>query len=92
MATPKFELIEEGELVTPAEPDSVLMANVLAGLKALPQKTAQTLSNCFALLTVATVFILALMIIPYTPSIYQLSGLTGYALFILAINVIARRK
>jgi hypothetical protein len=92
MATPKFEVIEEDEAAVQPEPDSALLANVLAGLKALPQKTANVLHNCFALLTVATVFILALMIIPYTPSIYQLIGLGGYCCFVIAINVIARRK
>jgi hypothetical protein len=92
MPAPKFEVIDDDN--EPAEspvPEPVLQ-NILAGLKALPQKTAHVLSNCFALLTVTTVFVLALMIIPYTPSVYQLVGLGGYCCFIIAINIIARKK
>jgi len=90
MAAPKFEVIEDDVPVEPI-PEPTL-SHILQGLKALPQKTAQTLSNLFALLTVATVFILSLMIIPYSPTVHQLCGLAGYCLFIIAINVIARRR
>ena len=89
---PKFEVIEDNE---PNEPAPAIPAHtldtILDGLKALPRKTAEVFAKCFALLTVATVFCLSLMIIPYQPSAYQLVGLGGYCLFIIALNMITRR-
>jgi hypothetical protein len=89
---PKFEVIEDNE---PNEPTPVIPAHtldtILDGLKALPKQTAHIIARCFALVTVATVFWLALLIVPYTPNVYQLVGLGGYALFVIALNVITRR-
>ena len=98
---PKFEVIEETDDETPPEiariraaeqPAPLTLDTILMGLKALPQRTAFALSNCFALLTVATVFWLALLIIPYQPDSRQLAGLAGYAIFVIAINLIVRHK
>jgi lipopolysaccharide export LptBFGC system permease protein LptF len=87
---PKFEVIED-DSSPPNEVPAHTLDTLLEGLKALPKRTAQILSDCFALLTVATVFCLALMIIPYQPNTQQLIGLGGYALFVIAVNVITRR-
>jgi hypothetical protein len=90
---PKFEIVEEQD-VKPAPPPAIppqTLDTILLGLKALPKRIALAVSNCFALLTVATVFWLALLIIPYQPNSFQLAGLAGYALFVIAINVIIRR-
>ena len=89
MPAPKFEVVDESsEQDIPAH----TLDTLLMGLKALPQRMAFALSSCFALLTVATVFVLAWMIVPYAPTLYQLIGLAGYALFVLAVNVISRRR
>jgi len=89
---PRFEVVEETDDQAPKEtiPNETL-DTILLGLKALPKKTALALSNCFALLTVATVFWLAMLIIPYQPNTFQLAGLAGYALFIIAVNIITRK-
>ena len=91
---PKFEVIEDdSEQSAQSEPiPAHTLDTLLLGLKTLPKRTAIALSDCFALLTVATVFCLALMIIPYQPNTFQLVGLGGYALFVIALNIITRRK
>jgi hypothetical protein len=94
----RFEVVEETDEtpVLPAERNDPIPAaaldTILLGLKTLPKRTALALSNCFALLTVASVFCLSLMIIPFAPTSYQLGGLSGYALFIIVINMITRRS
>ncbi len=90
---PKFEVIEDDseEQQAPAVSPHTL-DTILAGLKALPRKTAAAVAACFALVTTASVFCLALLIIPREPNSFQLTGLAGYALFVIAINVINRRK
>lgn len=90
-----FEVIEDDSSEAVSTPETVpahTLDTLIQGLKALPKRTAQILSDCFALITVATVFCLALMIIPYQPNTYQLVGLGGYGLFIILLNLIARRK
>jgi hypothetical protein len=95
---PKFEVIEDNEPNEPARTvgfdgpvPTHLLDTLLEGVKALPKQTAHVIARCFALVTVATVFWLALLIVPYTPNAYQLVGLGGYALFVIALNVITRR-
>jgi hypothetical protein len=92
MAQPRFEVIDD-EIETAAvqEPDSLKLDTVLAGLRALPQKAANAIHSCFVLLTVATVFWLTMMVIG-SPSTLQLTGLAGYAMFILVINWIVKRR
>jgi len=87
---PKFEVVED-----PSEPEPVpahILDTLLEGVKALPKKTANAVAACFALVTVATVFCLALMIVPYAPNTYQLVGLGGYGLFVIALNIITRQR
>jgi hypothetical protein len=56
------------------------------------QKTGAALSGFYSLLTVLSVFWLSFVIIPHDPSVQQLVGLGGYAAFVIAVNVIVRRK
>lgn len=67
---------------------------IIIGLKALSQGAAIALSNVashlFSLLTVASAFWLWLTF--PEPNTNQLISIGGYALFILAANVIVRRK
>lgn len=100
MAAPRFEVIKD-EDETPERDDAqapdqtaqfAVILNRLLGLTTLAQRFAVALSDLFSLLTVATVFCLALMIIPYEPSTYQLAGLGGYAIFVVATNIIVRRR
>jgi len=89
MATrPAFEVVEEEE---PGKAESALTSLLLLNLKTLSQKTLVALASLFSLITVASVFWLAMVII-HDPNVYQLVGLGGYALFVLAANVIVRRK
>ena len=86
----RFEVIEEPDVPEPKpriDPDVILLQ-----LRMLAQRTAIAVADLYSLLTVASVFCLALLIIPHDPSSYQLAGLAGYALFVVAINVIVRRK
>lgn len=93
MAQPNWrpEIVEE---VPPEKTNALAEALLdrLLNLKALSQRALIAISDAFSLLTVGTVFWLGLSIIPHEPSIQQLVGLGGYACFVIAINVIVRRK
>ncbi len=89
MAKPQFEIVEEREEV---KPSGLATAALLLGLRALSQRALVALADCFSLITVATVFWISMSIIPYEPSTHQLAGLAGYAIFIVAVNVIVRRS
>jgi hypothetical protein len=93
----RFEVVEETDDEAPAANQRSSIPNetldtILLGIKTLPKKTALALSNCFALITVASVFWLAMLIIPYEPNTFQLAGLAGYALFVIAVNIITRKS
>jgi hypothetical protein len=91
MAKPQFEVIEDSHSPdTVAEPESSKAIDLFLAL--LSDKSASILAGLYSLLTVISVFWLALVIIPNSPSTYQLTGLGGYALFVIAVNVIVRRK
>lgn len=95
MAAPQWkpEIVEDDPVPTPDRPDfAELLLDRLLNLKALSQRAAIALADCFSLLTVGSVFWLALAIIPYQPTPLQLAGLGGYALFIGAVNLIVRKK
>ena len=70
------------------------IAGILLGLKALSQGAAIALANVashlFSLLTVASAF--WLWAAHPQPDIYQLVSLGGYAVFVLAANIVIRRK
>ena len=96
MAKPNFEIVEDEPPVhTPATEPSESTSAVdilLLLLKPLSQKTVIALGNLFSLLTVASVFWLSLAIIPRDPTIQQLVGLGGYAAFVIAVNLIVRKR
>ena len=85
------EIVEE-----PAPEKTNVLAEALLdrllNLKALSQRALIAVSDAFSMLTGGTVFWLGLSIIPHEPSIQQLVGLGGYSLFVIAINIIVRRK
>ncbi len=75
---------------TPARKPILTLDQLLEGTKNLPQRTVHALSNCFALLTAASVFWLALNVME-NPTQMQLMGLGGYAVFVLIINWVVRK-
>jgi hypothetical protein len=91
MAKPQFEVIDdETSAPAPTTEDTSRTVDLLLAL--LSDKSAAILSGFYSLLTVISVFWLALVIIPRDPSTYQLTGLCGYAIFVIAVNVIARKR
>lgn len=93
MAEP-FRVISDDEIPpqTPISADPLQKIGfdaLMLGLKALSQRTLDALSRLFTLLTVGSAFWLW-MTMPH-PDVYQLIALGGYALFVLAVNVIVRR-
>lgn len=94
MANPQWkpEIVEEKPEQSSETNFAELLLDRLLNLKVLSQKAVVAISDLFSLITAGTVFWLALAIIPFQPSAYQLSGLAGYALFIIALNVIVRGK
>jgi len=90
---PQFEVIDNDAPNNPpaaAESDPSKFVDVLLAI--FSQKTAVMVSGFYSLLTVASVFWLSYVIIPNNPSVYQLVGLGGYASFVIAVNIIVRRK
>lgn len=63
---------------------------LMLGLSALSKRTLVALSNLFTLLTVASAFALWWRVLP-EPSVYQLVGLSIYAVFLLIVNWLVRR-
>jgi hypothetical protein len=91
MAKPQFEVIDdETPAPAPTTEDTSRTVDLLLAL--LSDKSAAILAGFYSLLTVISVFWLALVIIPHDPSTPQLAGLAGYGLFVIAVNIIARRK
>jgi hypothetical protein len=89
VAVAQFERIEDDPPITTPEDSSKAIDLFLA---LLSDKSAAIATGFYSLLTVISVFWLALAIIPHDPSTYQLTGLCGYAIFVIAVNIIARRK
>ena len=89
MAKPQFELIEDDQ---PAQTETDPSKAIDVLLAIFSQKTGAALSGLYSLLTVLSVFWLSFVIIPNNPSVYQLVGLGGYASFVIAVNIIVRRK
>lgn len=74
-----------------AQQAAIQMLNL--ALKALSQRAVTAVTDLFTLLTAASVFFLfwEWMYLAFVPPIY-LVGVSIYAAFIIAINVIVRRK
>ena len=95
-----FELVVDQEIeaappAPPPQPKAPVLNRVAIemmgmALHALGQRALVALSACFTLLTVGSAFWLW-MTIP-DPNPHQLISLSIYALLVIAINVIVRRK
>jgi CHASE2 domain-containing sensor protein len=63
---------------------------LLLALKALSQRTLTAITNAMTLLLVGSAWMLWWRVLP-EPSVPQLVGLGGYAVFVLLIDVVRRR-
>jgi hypothetical protein len=90
MAKPAFEVVEDEPQVPATESDPSKALDVLLAI--FSAKTAAALNGFYSLLTVLSVFWISYVIIPNNPSVQQLVGLGGYAAFVIAVNLIVRRK
>lgn len=90
----RFEVVEDQveALAQPKQPfiNGVSIQMMSMALTALSQRAVAALAQCFTLLTVGSAF--WLWYLTPEPSDRQIVSLTLYALFVLAINVIVRRK
>jgi hypothetical protein len=64
---------------------------LMLSLKALSQRTLVALADLFCLFTSLTVFWLFLLM-PEDPTPQRIATLTIYAVFVVALNVIVRRR
>lgn len=90
----KLEAVpEDDERPAPAESraDGFATDIIALALKTLSQKSLIALASLFSLLTVASVFWLALTIAA-NPSVYQIATLAIFAVFVVGINIIVRRR
>lgn len=91
----KWEVIESSDSqpepsTTQAEDQGVAFSALMLALKALSQRAFVALMDLFCLLTVGSAFWLCLTI--HDPSVTQLVQIGGYFAFVLAANLIVRRK
>ena len=96
-AVHQFEPLYEEEEKPPARAfnaeaaaQSTAVAGLTLALRSLSQRALAALADLFMLVTVASAWWLW-MVTP-DPNSYQLIGLSVYAVFILLVNVIKRRK
>lgn len=75
----------------PTEPSSAAVAMLMLSLKALSQRALIALADLFCLFTCASVFWLFLLM-PEDPTPQRIATLTIYAVFVVALNVIVRRR
>lgn len=95
MAEPskRFEVVQEDDSLSPVPPSpspGAAVGVLLLALKALSQRALVAIDNLFCLLTVFAVFWLWRS--TPDPNVYQITSLALFALFVLAANVIVRRK
>lgn len=99
MAQPKWEVIESTDSptdtssrdqTTQPEDHGAAFSALMLALKALSQRAFIALLDCFCLLTVGSAFWLCLTI--HDPNVTQLVQIGGYFAFVLAANLIVRRK
>ena len=95
----KFQLVEDPVEVTAPAPSPAPKTSVIdwgalqllcVALTALSQRALVALGQCFTLLTVASAFYL--WYLTPEPTDRQIVSLTIYAGFVLAINLIVRRR
>jgi hypothetical protein len=103
MSLSQFEVVEDTSLPSfpqarasaakaRSDPSPSATDMALLQLRVLAQRAAVAAASLIQLLTVASVFWLALQIIPRQPSIEQLVGLAGYAVFVLVANWLVARS
>ena len=91
-----FRVISDDETeIAPPSPreslsDTIGINALMIGLGALSKRTLVALAQLFTLLTVASAFALWWRVLP-DPSVYQLVGLSIYAVFLLIVNWLVRR-
>lgn len=94
MAERQFQVVDEdtpNPLPTKSpQPSNASLQILMLSLKVLSQRAVIALADLFTLMTVASVFWLWYSI--HEPNLHQIIALTIYALFVLAANVIVRRK
>lgn len=93
MAAEPFRVITDDETEQSPKQDRLEKIGINAlmlGLGALSKRTLIALSNLFTLLTVISAFALWWSVLP-NPTLYQLVGLTIYAVFLLIVNWLVRR-
>lgn len=86
MAKPGFQVVEDD----PPPAQNAALGMLFLSLKALSQRALTAISDLFTLATVGSVWWLY-QATPF-PEDKQLISLGSYAVFVLAINIIVRRK
>lgn len=95
----KFQLVEDQVEIVPPAPSPAPKTSAIdwgalqllgVALTALSQRAMVALASCFSLLTVGSAFYLWVSI--PQPNQQQLISLSIYAAFVLAINIIQRRR
>jgi hypothetical protein len=87
-----FQVVEnEAPPQAPPQNNAVAMQMLTIALKALSDRALTGISAAFSLLGLASVWALWWHILA-TPSAYQLTGLGMYSIFLLALEIIRRRK
>lgn len=90
MSESRLRVVDEQPEPTPGQPNEAAHAMLMLAFKALSQRALIAASASFTLLMVASAFWLWMVTLPQ-PSVLQLVGLGGYALFVLAIEWVRRR-
>ena len=76
---------------SPTEPSGAAVAVLMLSLKALSQRALVAIADLFCLFTCASVFWLFLLM-PDDPSPQRIATLSIYAVFVIALNIIVRRR
>jgi hypothetical protein len=89
----RLEVVEDDNATPPPTDrrDERAAQALMLALTALSQRALVALASLFSLATVASVFWLG-MAISANPSPYQIGTLAIYAGFVIAVNIIVRRK
>ena len=94
MGEPFRVINDDDEPSKPSKTDQALetagMQALMLGLGALSKRAIIALQSAFVLLATGSAFILWWSVMP-NPTVLQLTGLSIYALFVLAASVIVRR-
>ena len=97
MPSEPFRVIEDEEPDATEQPpkqgsrlDAIGIEALMLGLGALSKRFVIAVASLFTLVTCASMFWLALTIIP-KPDLLQLAALVIYAIFVVGLNLIVRR-